>query len=402
MRLTNEFFDSLGSSIVDVNEAETLPPQCYSEASFFEFEKDAIFRNEWLCVGREAWAKNPGDYFTTSHIGEPIIVVRTEDGVLKALSSVCQHRAMLVAEGHGHTRAFLCPYHHWSYSLDGQLIGAPAMDRACNFDKRAIRLPEFKVETWLGFVFINFDPDAPALKPRLTTVTEALKNFDLESADGSGPMNTERFPWNWKVSFENLNDGYHANRLHQGPVHDIVPSHLSIFPDLPADTAGYFRFNGTTHSDFSTNPTLKAVLPIFPKLTGDERNRMMFANLPPTLSLVIRSDTVAFIILHAETHETVSHERGWLVAKGATQQKLFQERLALNIKTNAEIVAQDLHVDAQIQIGVRSKYAVRGRYSWQEQAQWQFNNWLVQRYRKQWGRQAGPAPLQPPAVGIDR
>lgn len=276
------------------------------------------------------------------------------------------------------------------------------MDRACNFDKRAIRLPEFKVETWLGFVFINFDPDAPALKPRLTTVTEALKNFDLESADGSGPMNTERFPWNWKVSFENLNDGYHANRLHQGPVHDIVPSHLSIFPDLPADTAGYFRFNGTTHSDFSTNPTLKAVLPIFPKLTGDERNRMMFANLPPTLSLVIRSDTVAFIILHAETHETVSHERGWLVAKGATQQKLFQERLALNIKTNAEIVAQDLHVDAQIQIGVRSKYAVRGRYSWQEQAQWQFNNWLVQRYRKQWGRQAGPAPLQPPAVGIDR
>src|SRR4051794_11352658 len=110
--LTEAFFESFDSSIADVNEAETLPPQCYADRDFFEFEKEAIFRHEWLCVGRESWAKEPGDYFTTSHIGEPIIIVRTQDGRLKALSSVCQHRAMLVAEGRGRTRAFLCPYHH--------------------------------------------------------------------------------------------------------------------------------------------------------------------------------------------------------------------------------------------------------------------------------------------------
>lgn len=386
-QLTDEFFKSFDSSIVDVNQAETLPPLCYADREFFEFEKDAIFRHEWLCVGREDWAKNPGDYFTTSHIGEPIVVVRTGTGALKALSSVCQHRAMLVAEGRGNTRAFLCPYHHWSYSLDGQLVGAPAMEQACNFDKSTIRLAEFKVETWLGFVFINFDLSAPALAPRLTAVTEALTNFDLAAADGSPAADADKFPWNWKVSFENLNDGYHANRLHHGPVHDVVPSHLSVFPKLPADTAGYFRFNGSTHQDFSTNPTLKAVLPIFPKLTNEERNRMMFANIPPSLSLVIRSDTIAFIILHAETHETVLHERGWLVAPGATQQPLFQERLMMNVGTNAAIVAQDLHVDALIQIGVRSQFAARGRYSWQEQAQWEFNNWLVKRYRSEWARQ---------------
>ena len=99
-----------------------LPPACYVERDFWEFEKEAIFSHEWLCVGREAWARNPGDYFTSAHMGEPIVVVRNRDGVLKAMSTVCQHRAMLVVEGRGNAKAFMCPYHHWSYSLDGNLI----------------------------------------------------------------------------------------------------------------------------------------------------------------------------------------------------------------------------------------------------------------------------------------
>ena len=120
---SDDFFASMDSSILDVNNARMLPPKCYSDPRFFEFEKDAVFGHDWLCVGREAWIPNPGDYFTSSHAEEPIIVVRTEKGEVKALSSVCQHRAMLVAEGRGNTRSFLCPYHHWSYALDGRLLG---------------------------------------------------------------------------------------------------------------------------------------------------------------------------------------------------------------------------------------------------------------------------------------
>src|SRR5436309_6546833 len=96
--LNDAFFDSLDSSALDVNEAQMLPPQCYVSDEFFEFEKAAIFDREWLCVGREQWAANPGEYFTTMHVGEPIVVVRGNDGVLRALSNVCQHRAMLVVE----------------------------------------------------------------------------------------------------------------------------------------------------------------------------------------------------------------------------------------------------------------------------------------------------------------
>ena len=160
---SDEFFDGLDSSVFALDAAETLPPACYTDPGFFEFEKECLFNHEWLCVGREAWAAKPGDYFTTSIIGEPIVVVRNHAGVLKALSSVCQHRAMLVAEGHGNAPVFLCPYHHWCYSLDGALLNAPAMERTRNFDKAKFGLPEFKVEVWLGFVFINFDRAAPPL-----------------------------------------------------------------------------------------------------------------------------------------------------------------------------------------------------------------------------------------------
>jgi nitrite reductase/ring-hydroxylating ferredoxin subunit len=381
---TDAFFGQMDSSIVDVNEAEMLPPECYADPDFFEFEKDAIFGHEWLCVGREAWIPNPGDYFTTSHADEPILVVRTENGEIKAMSSVCQHRAMLVAEGFGNARRFLCPYHHWVYGLDGKLLGAPAMERACNFNKEEIRLPRFNVENWLGFIFVNFDQHAAPLAPRLSAVSTALANYDIANTEGKREIDSTRFPWNWKVMFENNNDGYHANRLHAGPLHDHVPSKLATFPELPADTAGYYRHNGTLHPDASFNATLRALLPVFPKLSADDRGRMVFANVPPTLSLVIRSDMIAYIILRADGVGHVIADRGWLVAPGAMSDPLFREKLEANLQVSKKIAAQDQHVDTLIQIGLRSRFAKRGRYSWQEQAQREFNNWLVPRYRAEW------------------
>ena len=379
--LSRSFLKGLETSIRDVNAAETLPPACYTDPDFYAFEKKAIFYKEWLCVGREAWAKSPGDYFTTTHVGEPIVIVRNRDGILKAMSSVCQHRAMLVADGHGNTRSFRCAYHHWTYSLDGKLVSAPEMDRACDFDMNKISLPELKVETWLGFIFVNFDQEAAPLTPRLAAATAVLEHFDLGSADESSVVpELNKEPWNWKVRIENSNDGYHANRLHAGPQHDCCPSELSSFPDLPADTATYFRYNATTHVDYSTNPTLKALMPIFPKLTMEDRSRCLFLCVPPTLTMFARCDLVTFNIFHADGPEEMSARRGWLVAPNASKDPLFKEKLSTASASSAPIVAQDRYVDKMVQIGLRSKFAIRGRYSWQEQAQRDFNNWLVPRY----------------------
>lgn len=382
--LNDAFFESMETSIGDVNEAQMLPPLCYVSQDFYEFEKSALFDHEWLCVGRESWVLKAGDYFTVTHIGEPIIVVRGNDGVLRAMSNVCQHRAMLVAEGHGNTQSLLCQYHHWSYTLDGSLFGAPAMEKARDFDKKSVRLPEFKVEIWLGFIFINFDPAAAPLSPRLHELAEALKNYDLVNAEGPFPDAPKTFPWNWKVMMENNNDGYHANKLHAGPIHNIVPSQLSVFPELPENTAGYFRFNGTRHKDAAFNATNRALLPLYPKLTEEERNRFFFGNIPPTLSLVVMADQVTYMILHAVSANEVAMTRGWLVPPGATKTPLFAERMEIGQIAIKAIVAQDLHVDELITTGIRSRFAARGRYSWQETAQRDFNRWLVKRYRRQW------------------
>lgn len=397
----DEFFASFGTSVGDVTEAETLPPECYTDQAFFEFEKEALFNHEWLCVGREDWAKSTGDYFTASHIGEPVIIARTREGGLKAMSAVCQHRAMLVAEGHGNTRGFVCPYHHWTYSLDGRLVGAPAMNRTCDFRRDDIRLPEIRTEVWQGFVFINFDPDAAPLTPRLATVSDALAHYELAKAEGPFPEAPTRFPWNWKVMMENNNDGYHANRLHHGPLHDFIPSELAEFPEVPPESAGYLRFNGTLHPDAAFNALQKAVLPIFPALTEADRNRAVFANIPPTLSLVLTSDMVIYLILHAEDAGHHSMTMGYLVAPGAMAEPLFAERMEMNMKAAMEITAQDLHVDGLVQVGLNSRFAARGRYSWQERAQRDLNVWLVQRYQNAWQHRKGlRAPVRQPALSF--
>ena len=385
--LSDEFLASLESSARPVEAAEMLPPACYTDPQFWEFEKEALFAHEWLCVGREAWAKNPGDYFTSSHIGEPIMVVRNRDGVLKAMSTVCQHRSMLVAEGRGNARSFVCPYHHWTYSLDGSLVAAPAMERTEGFDMKGVRLGQLRLEVWLGFVFVNFDLNAPPLAPRLTELTKVLKNYDLEHCDE--PPHGEPWtkgPWNWKVLLENSNDGYHANRLHHGPVHDLCPSDRVTFPVLPADTAGYFRYAGTTDLDVGFNPTRKAILPLFPKLTLEERHRFLFLNIPPTFQIFARVDWATFSIFHADGPDAVSFERSWMVAPGASKEPLFNERLNIYFASSAAIGAQDRHVDALVQVGLKSRYANRGRYSYQERAQQDLNKWLVSRYRAAWER----------------
>jgi phenylpropionate dioxygenase-like ring-hydroxylating dioxygenase large terminal subunit len=394
--LTDALFADMEDSILSVGQARTLPPAVYTSPAFFEFEREVVFGREWLCVGRESWVSLPGEFFTTTIAGEPILVVRNRDGALKAMSPVCQHRAMWVAEGHGTASAFLCPYHHWCYSLDGALLSAPAMEQTENFDPRQIRLPSFQLEVWLGFVFVNLDPDAAPLAARLGALTDALAHYDLAGAEGPRPGPPTRFPWNWKVMMENNNDGYHANKLHHGPLHDFVPSALSRFPELPPDSIGYFRFNDTTHPDASFNATQRAIMPVFPLLTGTERHRMIFANVPPTLSLVVTSDMVIYLILRPDAADQGEMDVGLLFAPGTMRAPGFEHRLALYDGAFTAINAQDMHVDALVQKGLRSRFAPRGRYSWQEGAQGAFNRWLVGRYRAGWQRRRDGAVTRAP------
>lgn len=386
--LTEELLASFDASVTDVATAITLPPVIYTSEEFLEFERNALFASEWQCVGRASRIPEVGDYFTTTANGDPIIVARAKDGSVRAFSSICQHRGMQVADDAGNCTKFTCLYHLWSYDLTGRLLGAPAMERTANFDKKDYPLPQLAVELWQGFVFVHSDVNAAPLAPTLATYEPYLKNYDLESTFCPGTFTLTDMPWNWKVMFENFNDGYHANKLHH-TIQDFCPSELAAFPvEWTPESNVIFRTNGYIHIDGGFNATTKALMPIFPNLTEEERTRSTFALMPPTLCFGTAPDQAFFFIVRPKTAGTIDVEIGYLFHPSAAEHPMFDHLLKMSDAGVQVFVTQDQDATAKVQVGMNSHHAPRGRYSWQEASHVQFNKWLVQRYRKHWASQA--------------
>jgi phenylpropionate dioxygenase-like ring-hydroxylating dioxygenase large terminal subunit len=363
-----------------VDEARLLPPVVYTSPEFYEFERNTIFERDWLCVGRMDEIPAPGDYMTITLVGEPLVVVRDKDGDIRVLSAVCRHRGMVLAEGRGRVNSFLCPYHHWVYGTDGRLLGCPEMDSAAGFDKQASGLPSLPVETWNGFIFTSFSAQPDPLTPGLHKLTDLLANFHLDTAVTVRGDTYTDLPWNWKVMLENFNDGYHANRLHQG-IGDFVPGDKAVFLEWDDADCHITRLNYFTHIDGSFNPTTRTLLPVFPDLTEDERWRAMFALVPPTLGLAIVPDSITYFIVNPSSARTIDIHIGYCLNRGALDEPLFDLLLEQTKSGVNNFNVQDIWADTMVQRGLQSRFAPRGRYSWQEETLRQFNRWLVRRYR---------------------
>jgi len=382
--LTPELLRSFESSVVPQPKADTLPAVVYTSDEFLEFERNAIFDCEWLCVGLASRIPEVGDWYTAEVNGERLIITRDKEGSLRALSAVCQHRAQAICEGSGNSTTFKCPYHHWTYGLDGRLLGAPAMERTEGFDKKDWGLPVLLVEEWQGFIFVNFDTEAAPLAPTLQRYEPYLEHYDLPNCRATDTIVLEDLPWNWKIMFENFNDGYHANRLHQF-IQDFCPSELSSFP-VPWDDESnvVFREAGYLHIDAGFNATHRALYPVFPDLTTEERMRSTFALIPPTLCLGTAPDQAFFFIVRPRTAGTIDVEIGTLLHPDTFEHPMFgqlQEMAAAGVQM---FVEQDQDATTRVQMGLRSRFAPRGRYSWQEESHVQFNRWLVKRYTERW------------------
>jgi len=381
--LSPALLDSFADSVKDVNEACLLPPVVYTSEEFFEFEKDAIYARDWLCVGRADQIPNPGDWFAITIAEEPLLVVRDKDGVVRVMTAVCRHRGMVVAEGSGNCTKFTCPYHHWSYGLDGRLLGAPAMERAVDFRKEDHPLPSLKVEQWQGFIFCAMDPQTPALAPGLAELDPLLEHFELTGATTIPGKTLPNLPWNWKVMMENFNDPYHASRLHE-PLQTFAPSGMSDFFDWREGMQHISRVQHFTQIDGSFNPTMKCLLPVFPRLTEQERMRGMFALIPPTLALAIVPDEVAYFIIRPQGANAITIDIAYCFHPDALKVPLFDKLFEAAQAGVDNFNVQDVYADMMVQRGLRSRFGPRGRYSWQEGTLPQLNRWLVERYRRHW------------------
>lgn len=387
--LTDELLASFDDSTGPVDEARLLPPVLYTSPEFFEFERRAIFQREWLCVGRADQLAEPGDYRCITIAGEPLIAARDTDGELRVMSAVCRHRGMVLAEGSGNCRRFTCPYHHWSYGLDGKLLGTPAMDRAVGFDPVEHGLIELKVEIWQGFVMANFDPGAAPFGPTMAKIDAMLENYGLESTTTLEGKTIPGLAWNWKVMMENFNDPYHASRLH-GPLQTFAPSHMNDFLDWDDDDGAIGRIQHFTDMDGSFNPTKRCLLPVFANLTEDQRRRGGFVLIPPTLALAIVPDEVAYFIISPDGPGHITIHIGYCFESSALNDPMFEYLFEAAEAGVNNFNVQDIYADEMTQKGLNSHLAPRGRYSWQEETLVQFNRWLVKRYRQSWPNGTAP------------
>ena len=193
--------------------ASTLPSSYYAAPELVEIEKHRIFWRTWQIVGRSEQVCNSGDYITAELLGEPLLIVRGADGVLRGFYNVCRHRAGPPAEGCGSRKVFRCGYHGWTYSLDGRLVNAPEMEGTKNFCAEELRLRAVQVGEWEGQVFVNLDAEARPLMDALRELPAQAGKFGLGKMKLCG-RREYRMQCNWKVYIDNYLEGYHLPSVH--------------------------------------------------------------------------------------------------------------------------------------------------------------------------------------------
>ena len=197
--------------------ASAIPARWYTDATMSELERERVFGRVWLVAGRTDQVERAGQFLTIEIAGEPLVIARGADGVLRGFFNVCRHHAAAVAtQSEGTTQLFRCPYHGWTYGLDGALKGTPDFAGVCNFDRSANGLVPLRVAVWETFVFLNLSSNAPPLEeflgdlpPRVATLQLATLRFHSRRE--------YLLQCNWKVFVDNyLDGGYHLPYLHKG------------------------------------------------------------------------------------------------------------------------------------------------------------------------------------------
>jgi len=389
--------DTAAQCDAPVAAARILPALAYNNADFWEFEKWALFGHEWLFVGHVNQVPNPGDHFKFRILDEPILVVRSKDGAVEVMSAICQHRGHPLFEGLAepgdpsrcaNAKYFMCPYHAWTYNLDGTLHSAPAMGETTPLGRlrEEIRLPRIKTEIFHGLIFVNFDESAPPLAPSLAKMEQAIANFRIADLIPTPVVRSGPFAWNWKIYHENSLEPYHTDFVHKNS-HNPAPANLSKFYEFsPGDG------QVLTTTDFSPDAgelfeaAGQVQLPAIPNLTDEERGRLLFISVMPVLFLVIEAGSVLVTMSLPQSADKTELLFFSLFSKEAAETPDFEAIHAEQGRMLQTILDEDMITQAALHRGHRSRFSPPGRFSWLETTIPQMNQWLLERYRCALGR----------------
>jgi glycine betaine catabolism A len=362
--------------------ARLLPGRAYHEQAILDWERESILRRDWVIVGREDEAREPGTYFTTELDGEPLIVVRARDNVLRAFYNVCRHRGTAVVEEPcGTAVRFQCPYHAWIYDLEGKLVRAKHTDDLDDFTFDEYSLVPVGCATWQGFVLLNLDPDAAPLATQLGDLDEHLARFDFTTLEPARTM-TYEVAANWKFIAENYSECYHCPPLHP-QLNKLTP--YDVGGDYAPDGAwqgGWMQLvDGAETMALDGGQGSRHGRPAICGMTAEDERRIFYYVVWPTAFLSIHPD---YLLVHRLI--PVAPDRTTVIC-----QLLFEpDTMARPDFDPSDAVAfwdltntQDWHVCELQQRGTKSRSWVSGRYSNQGASVHAFDQMVADRYAGQ-------------------
>lgn len=271
-----------------VDRASLLPPRVFHDAEVLAFEQAAWFGTGWVFVAREEDVDRPGRYVTVEVAGQPLVVIRGEDDVVRAFHNVCRHRGSLVCtEPEGRVVRFQCPYHAWTYELDGRLQRASHTDSLVDFSTEDFGLVPARASMWQGLVFVCLDPAAPALDEALADLSGHLARFPLGDLRRARRIEYE-VAANWKVIGENYSECYHCPGVHP-QLNRLTPYDQGQNLESKGPWCGGWM---ELRDDFDTMSLdgLRHGRPPLPGVTAEDERRIYYFLIWPNLLLSLHPD----------------------------------------------------------------------------------------------------------------
>jgi phenylpropionate dioxygenase-like ring-hydroxylating dioxygenase large terminal subunit len=395
-----------------LNNATTLPAQAYTSEEFFAWETENLLRAGWQCVAHVSQIPAAGDFLNLDLLGEPLIVVHGKDDSIRVLSRVCPHRSMdIMPEGFGygghspaearngkpdcgHTRLFLCPYHAWTFELDGKLKACPEMQQAENFCRDDFALKPFRAEIWNGFIFVNLDGQADSLADGLAAMAADLAPFKLEEMKLVVAREWD-CPFNWKVLVENFMESYHHLGIHHKTLQPMMPARdtwteqerrhyvRAHLPYKDSVREAYREFE--QRGDFSED------LPPLPNLSETKKSEWGLFLIHPTFLLATAPDRVIWYRLQPLGPDRLKLTTTTLLAPEVVARENFETLCNRAAGLLVQFHLEDMEVCTAVQRGFYASGWQPGRLSHLEMPVWLFHRYLAARIGGKWPTDDGNA-----------
>ncbi len=337
-----------------LDEAWTLPARWYLDPAILAMEKERIFHRTWQWVGSTVLVQRPGDFFTYDLYGEPLVITRGQDGVLRGFHNVCLHRAGPVASGKGNRKSLQCRYHGWTYALDGRLLNAPEFEGVRNWSPDAYCLQAVRVTEWGPFVFVNLDAQAPGLLDVLGDIPAeiARAGFDI---DAMQPVERRDYyvDSNWKVYVDNYLEGYHIPIAHPGLFREID------YDQYRVDT---YRYYSSQYAPIRPAPPSGQMLGRDRRyLRSDSEQQALYYWVFPNLMLNFYPDNMQInIIVPLDVERTLTIFEWWFKQPGSGE---GWESMQQSIAFSDEVQREDMEICNAVQRNLHSRAYNQGRFS---------------------------------------